>query len=351
MKIRALALAGCAALAIGVSACGSSSDNSTSTSGGASTGSSTTATKGKPIKVGLVTDIGGLNDRSFNHLAYVGLQKAEKDLGIQGRVLTSKSAADYVPNLTTLAQQNYDLIIPVGFLMADATAAVAKQAPNAKFSIIDFSAAGLKGKPQNVEGLLFKEQEAGYLAGYAAGLYAKDNNIKVISSVGGQKIPPVDHYIAGYQAGAKAADPGIQTLNGYSQDFVAQDKCKEIALNQIAKGSGVVFQVAGQCGLGALDAAKGKGKQGIGVDADQAYLGPHILTSAQKKVDVAVFNAIKAVQDGQFKNGQDIINQLSNGGVGYGTLNAVGQKYKSQLEKVQQDIISGKIANIPDTVK
>jgi basic membrane protein A len=298
-----------------------------------------------------VTDIGGLNDRSFNHLAYVGLQKAEKDLGIQGRVLTSKSAADYVPNLTTLAQQNYDLIIPVGFLMADATAAVAKQAPNAKFSIIDFSAAGLKGKPQNVEGLLFKEQEAGYLAGYAAGLYAKDNNIKVISSVGGQKIPPVDHYIAGYQAGAKAADPGIQTLNGYSQDFVAQDKCKEIALNQIAKGSGVVFQVAGQCGLGALDAAKGKGKQGIGVDADQAYLGPHILTSAQKKVDVAVFNAIKAVQDGQFKNGQDIINQLSNGGVGYGTLNAVGQKYKSQLEKVQQDIISGKIANIPDTVK
>jgi basic membrane protein A and related proteins len=351
MKFRALALAGCAALAIGVAACGSSSDNSTSTSGGAGTGSSTTASQGKPIKVGLVTDIGGLNDRSFNHLAYVGLQKAEKDLGIQGRVLTSKSAADYVPNLTTLAQQNYDLIIPVGFLMADATAAVAKQVPNAKFSIIDFSAAGLKGKPQNVEGLLFKEQEAGYLAGYLAGLYAKDNNIKTISSVGGQKIPPVDHYIAGYQAGAKAADPGIQTLNGYSQDFVAQDKCKEIALNQIAKGSGVVFQVAGQCGLGALDAAKEKGKQGIGVDADQGYLGNHILTSAEKKVDVAVFNAIKAAQDGKFKNGQDIINQLSNGGVGYGTLNAIGQKYKSQIEKIQQDIISGKIANIPDTVK
>jgi basic membrane protein A len=298
-----------------------------------------------------VTDIGGLNDRSFNHLAYVGLQKAEKDLGIQGRVLTSSKPSDYIPNLTTLAQQGNDLIIPVGFLMADATTAIAKQVPTAKFSIIDYSAAALKGKPQNVEGLLFKEQEAGYLVGYLSGLYAKDNNIKVISSVGGQKIPPVDHYIAGYQAGAKAADPGIQTLNGYSQDFVAQDKCKEIALNQIAKGSGVVFQVAGQCGLGALDAAKEKGKQGIGVDADQGYLGSHILTSAQKKVDVAVYNAIKAAQDGQFKGGQDIINQLSNGGVGFGTLNAIGQKYKSQIEKVQQDIISGKIANIPDTVK
>jgi basic membrane protein A len=347
MKFRAMALAGCAALALGVAACGSSDNNSTSTSGG----SSTTASKGKPIKVGLVTDIGGLNDRSFNHLAYVGLQRAQKELGIKGRVLTSKSAADYVPNLTTLAQQQYDLIIPVGFLMADATAAVAKQVPNAKFSIVDFPAEGLKGKPTNVEGLLFKEQEAGYLAGYLAGLYAKDNNIKVISSVGGQKIPPVDHYIAGYQAGAKAADPGIKTLNGYSQNFVAQDKCKEIALNQIAKGSKVVFQVAGQCGLGALDAAKEKGAQGIGVDADQGYLGPYILTSAQKKVDVAVFNAIKAAQAGQFQGGQDVVNQLSNDGVGYGTLDSVGQKYKAQIEKVKQDIIDGKIKNIPDTVQ
>jgi basic membrane protein A and related proteins len=351
LKSRAIALAGCVALALGVAACGSSNDNKSSSSSSSTGTSSTPASQGKKIKVGLVTDIGGLNDRSFNHLAYVGLQRAEKELGIQGRVLTSKSNADYTPNLTTLAQQNYDLIIPVGFLMADATTAVAKQAPNAKFAIVDVDATSLKGKPTNVEGLLFKEQEAGYLAGYLAGLYAKDNNIKAISSVGGQKIPPVDHYIAGYQAGAKAADPGIQTLNGYSQDFVAQDKCKEIALNQIAKGAGVVFQVAGQCGLGALDAAKEKGKQGIGVDADQGYLGSYILTSAQKKVDVAVFNAIKAAQQGQFQGGQDITNDLQNNGVGFGTLNAQGKKYASQLQKVAADIKSGKIKNIPDTVK
>jgi basic membrane protein A and related proteins len=351
LKSRAIALAGCVALALGVAACGSSNDNKSSSSSSSTGTSSTPASQGKKIKVGLVTDIGGLNDRSFNHLAYVGLQRAEKELGIQGRVLTSKSNADYTPNLTTLAQQNYDLIIPVGFLMADATTAVSKQAPNAKFAIVDVDATSLKGKPTNVEGLLFKEQEAGYLAGYLAGLYAKDNNIKAISSVGGQKIPPVDHYIAGYQAGAKAADPGIQTLNGYSQDFVAQDKCKEIALNQIAKGAGVVFQVAGQCGLGALDAAKEKGKQGIGVDADQGYLGSYILTSAQKKVDVAVFNAIKAAQQGQFQGGQDIVNDLQNNGVGFGTLNAQGKKYASQVQKVAADIKSGKIKNIPDTVK
>jgi basic membrane protein A and related proteins len=349
MKSRAMALAGCAALALGVGACGSSDDNSSSTSSGSSTASSAPA-KGKPIKVGLVTDIGGLNDRSFNHLAFVGLQRAEKELGVKGRVLTSKSNADYVPNLTTLAQQRYDLIIPVGFLMADATAAVAKQVPTAKFSIVDFPAEGLKGKPTNVEGLLFKEQEAGYLAGYLAGLYAKDNNIKVVSSVGGQKIPPVDHYIAGYEAGAKAADPGIKTLHGYSQDFVAQDKCKEIALNQIAKGSKVVFQVAGQCGLGALDAAKQKGAQGIGVDADQGYLGKYIITSAQKKVDVAVFNAIKAAQDDTFEGGKDVVNDLSNDGVGYGKLGSAGTKYQAQIDKVKADIASGKI-KVPDTVK
>jgi basic membrane protein A and related proteins len=347
------AIAAIAALALIVAACGSSKKSSTSSSTSSSGGaaSTTSSSGGKKIKVGLVTDIGGLNDRSFNHLAYVGLQRAQKELGIQGRVLTSKSNADYVPNLTTLAQGRYDLIIPVGFLMADATDAVAKQVPTAKFAMIDVDATSLKGKPTNVEGLLFKEQEAGYLVGYLAGLYAKDNNFKVISSVGGQKIPPVDHYIAGYQAGAKAADPGIKTLNGYSQDFVAQDKCKEIALNQLGQGSKVVFQVAGGCGLGALDAAKQKGAQGIGVDADQSYLGSYILTSAEKKVDVAVFNAIKAAQAGQFSAGQDVINQLSNNGVGFGKLNSVGQKYAAQLDKVAADIKSGKIANIPDTVK
>jgi basic membrane protein A and related proteins len=350
LKSRAIALAGCVALALGVAACGSSNDNKSSSSSSSTGTSSTPASQGKKIKVGLVTDIGGLNDRSFNHLAYVGLQRAEKELGIQGRVLTSKSNADYVPNLTTLAQQNYDLIIPVGFLMADATDAVAKQAPKAKFAIVDVDATGLKGKPTNVEGLLFKEQEAGYLAGYLSGLYAKDNNIKVISSVGGQKIPPVDHYIAGYQAGAKAADPGIQTLNGYSQDFVAQDKCKEIALNQIAKGAGVVFQVAGQCGLGALDAAKEKGKQGIGVDADQGYLGDHVMTSALKKIDEAVFTTIQEVQDGGFKAGTDTVFDVASGGVGYGEVNAEGEKFTSQVDDQLSKIESGELTDIPSEV-
>jgi basic membrane protein A and related proteins len=335
-----------AAAALAMAACGSSS----SSGGGSSSTSSSSASQGKNIKVGLVTDIGGLNDRSFNHLANIGLTNAEKQLGVQGRVLISKSNADYIPNLSTLAQQGYDFVIAVGFLMADATEKVANKFPNTKFAIIDYSPSAMKSKPKNVEGLLFKEQEAGYLVGYLSGLYAKDNKATTISSVGGQKIPPVDHYIAGYQAGAKAADPPIKTLNGYSQKFDDPAPCKEIALNQIGQGSKVVFQVAGGCGLGALDAAKEKGVQGIGVDADQSYLGPQVFTSALKKVDVAVFNAIKAVQTGQYKGGTDIINSVKSGGIGYGKLNSTAQKYAGQLKKVQTEIANGQIKNIPDTV-
>jgi basic membrane protein A len=172
-----------------------------------------------------------------------------------------------------------------------------------------------------------------------------------VSTVGGQKIPPVDHYIAGFQAGAKKAFPQVKTLNGYSQDFVDQAKCKEIALDQIARGSKVVFQVAGGCGLGALDAAQEEGVQGIGVDADQAYLGDHILTSALKKVDVAVFEAVKRAQEGNFEGGTDVIASVENGGVGLGKISQAGQQYADQVQEIQDQIAAGEIPDIPDTVK
>ncbi len=338
-----LTLALCGLVAVG---CG---DDESSSSGGSGSSSSSSE---KKIKVGLVTDIGGLNDRSFNQLANEGLERAKSELSVEGRVLTSAKNSDYVPNLSSLAQQKYDVVIGVGFLMADAIDTVAKKFPETNFAIIDFSAAGLKSKPANVRGLLFKEAEAGYLAGTLAGLYVKDKGgDQVISSVGGQKIPPVDAYIAGYQAGAKKANPDIKTLNGYSQDFVKQDLCKEEALNQIAEGSQVVFQVAGQCGLGALDAAKEKSLQGIGVDADQGYLGDYILTSAIKKVDVAVFDTVKQVQDDSFKGGEDTVFDVKSGAVGLGKISAAGAKFEEDVKKVQEQISSGELGDIPSEVK
>lgn len=329
-----------------VAACG---DDEEEPAGGG--GAEATAEPEKQIKVGMVTDIGGLNDRSFNQSAYEGLQRAESELGIEIRAVTSKSNADYVPNLSTLARQKYDLVIAVGFLMAEATEKVAGQFPDTNFAIIDSSQAAMKSKPANVEGILFKENEAGYLVGYMAGLYTKDQGgDQVVSTVGGLKIPPVDAYIAGFQKGAKDANPDIETLNGYSEDFVDQAKCKEIALDQIAQGSQVVFQVAGQCGLGALDAAKGKGKQGIGVDADQGYLGDHIMTSALKKIDEAVFATVQEVQDGSFKAGTDNVFDVKSGGVGYGEVNAEGEKYVDQVDAQQEKIKSGELTDIPAEV-
>ena len=335
------------ALAAVAAGCGSKKAASTTT---AST-PTTTAASGGSFKVGLSTDIGGLNDRSFNHLAYVGLLRAQSQLGVQTRVVESKSPADYIPNLSALAHQGYDLVIGVGFTEIQAMETVAKQFPKTHFAIVDVSNAD-EGKLKNVEGLLFKEQEAGYLAGYAAGLAAKAKGGHVVSSVGGQKQPPVDRYIAGYQAGAKAAFPGVQTLNGYSQDFEIQAKCKEVALNQISAGSVVVFQVAGGCGLGALDAAHTKNVWGVGVDADQGYLGPWILTSALKRVDTAVYDSIRDAKTGNFKGGQDAVYGLTDDGVGIGKFSPNAPKnIPAAVAKVKQEIVSGKITNIPTTVK
>jgi basic membrane protein A len=299
----------------------------------------------------LVTDIGGLNDKSFNHLAYVALLKAQKT-GVKGRVIQSKSGSDYIPNLTACVRSGAGITIGVGFLMADAMGAVATSFPASKFAIIDVDATGLKGKPKNVAGLLFKEQEAGYLVGYAAGLYVKAKGGTAVGSVGGLKIPPVDRYIAGYQYGAKKADPGIKVFNDYSQDFVKQAVCKEKALNQIAQGSTVEFQVAGQCGLGVLDAAKEKNVFGIGVDADQGYLGPQVMTSALKKVDVAVYSAISAAKAGKLKVGKNATFDAKVNGVGYGSWSKkVSPSIKAAVAAQLKLLKAGRIKGIPATVK
>ena len=323
--------------------------------GGKKSAANTTTTgggTGKKIKVGLVTDIGGLNDRGFNHLSYVGLLRAQRELGIQQDVYQAKSSLEYVPNLSAFARNGSDLTIGVGYTEADAIDTVATNFPKSKFAIVDVDQTTEKHKPANLLGLLFKEQETGYLVGYLAGLEEKRRPGKdIVGSVGGQKQPPVDRFIAGYQAGAKAADPGITTVNTYSQDFSDQAKCKQIALNQIGQGAGVIFQVAGGCGLGALDAAKERGVWGIGVDADQSFLGPHILTSAVKRVDTAVFDAIKLVVDGKFKGG-NVVFGLKDNGVGIGKISP--KVPKSEVAKVMQiraDIIAGKIKNIPTKVK
>ena len=331
-------------VAVGAAGCGGD-DNE---------GAATTAeTQAESVTAGLVSDVGRINDKSFNQSALEGLNRAKAELDADTRAIESRAAGDYVPNLSSLARQHYGITIGVGFLLAEAVNSVARKFPDENFAIIDYSvmappftdAAKNVATPKNVQGLTFATNENSYLIGCMAAMMAKKQGGKqVISSVGGLKLPTVDIFIAGYQDGAKACNPDIKVLIGFSQDFGAQDKCKELALNQIAQGSQAVFQVAGGCGLGALDAAKEKGKWGIGVDKDQSDLGPHILTSAVKRVDVAVFDTVKAIQEGTYEGGTDALFNLENEGVAIGTTSdKVTQDILDKVDELKQQIIDGTI--------
>jgi len=291
-------------------------------------------TPAKTYKIGLVTDIGGLNDKSFNHLADLGLEKAKTDFKIQGDVVESKS----------------------GFLMQQAMGTVSGQFPNVHFAIIDGAGTDANGKDlqhPNVQSLFFKEQDAGAMVGVIAGMLEKQGKAKknqhVISAVGGISIPPVDHYIAGYKWAATMEDPSIKVLVGYSNDFTDPAKCKNVASSQISAKSDILFQVAGGCGLGVLQAAGQASVYSIGVDADQKDADPSVIASALKKVDVATYTAIKNVVNGQFQGGA-LTFSVANDGAGYAVDNlTLPDDIKAELDKVQGQIKSGALTP-PDKI-
>jgi basic membrane protein A len=234
---------------------------------------------------------------------------------------------------------------------------MAKKFPDTRFAITDYPVeaapfADKKGTPlyQNVEGLTYAANESGCLVGVLAAKMAQRMGKKVIGAVMGLKIPPVDIWTAGYKFCAQKAVPGTKVLTGYSQDFVATDKCKTVAENQIADGAGIVFQVAGGCGLGVLDAAKQRGVWGIGVDADQSYLGPQVLTSAMKRVDNDVFTTVQQVLKGQFHGGETFEFSLKNDGVGMGKVSSkVPQDVVDKVTALEPKIANGSI-KVPSTV-
>lgn len=267
--------------------------------------------------------------------------------------------------MTNLSQaaQAADLVIAVGFLMQTPLDQVAKQFPSKKFAIIDGCAIPA-GKSDcetlpNVAPLFFKEQEAGCLVGALAAQMEVDGRAKVpkllgkntISAVGGLSIPPVNRYIAGYKFCAQKVDPSITVVINYSQDFTNTAKCKDTALSQINQHSAdIIFQVAGGCGVGALDAANQRGVYGIGVDADQSYLYPSVITSALKRVDVAVYDTIDSFQKGGYTNNPPKFD-LAHDGVGYATPSSdVPADAKAKAEDFANQIKNGSLTppeNIP----
>ncbi|HZO74152.1 MAG TPA: BMP family ABC transporter substrate-binding protein [Ktedonobacteraceae bacterium] len=310
--------------------------------------------------VALVTDIGGLNDQGFNQLANTGYEQARAKYGFPRAVIETKSQSDYVSNLTRAAQSS-DLVIGVGFLMATALDSVAKANPTKKFALIDSCATDAQGNCDtlpNVAPLLFKEEQAGCLVGAVAAQMEADGKAKVpkllghntIAAIGGIKIPPVDHYIAGYKFCAQKVNPNVQVIYNYSQSFDDTAKCKDVALSQINQHQAdIIFQVAGGCGIGALQAADEKGVYGIGVDKDQSAVNKSVITSALKRVDQAVSSTINSFEAGKYTNNPPAFDLNSNG-VGYATPTSdVPADAKAAADNLIAQIKSGALS-IPNTV-
>lgn len=278
--------------------------------------------------------------------ALLGFEKAVRRFKVAARVVEFDPRQGATPTLTRLARQQYDLII-VGLVRGppdvESVLTVARRFPGVKFVFTDPPL--LTKWPKNVQGSIWRVEQPAYLAGYLAGLMERRRPGKdVVGSVGGIPLPPVQAFILGFEAGAKAADPGITLLRGYTNDFLNPARCKSVALAEIAKGAGVVFNVAGLCGLGTLDAVEESGVWGVGVDVDQSFLGPHILTSVLKRFDTEVYATVRALVAGRLKTGVNAVWDLQNGAVGLGKISPkVPRAFLRQLDRVRAAIAAGKI--------
>ncbi len=304
---------------------------------------------GSSFKVGLVTDVGKINDGTFNQFAYEGLKRAEEELGIETAYIETQAQADYNKNIDQLASQDFDMIIGVGFLMGDAIAAAAEKYPDIKFAIVDFA---YDPSPANVQGLVFSEDESGYLAGALAALMSKSG---VVGSVGGIEIPPVQKFLIGFENGAKSINPDIQVNNIYTDSFTDRARGAEVARDLISQGADVIFGAGGQTGSGGIQAAAQQGVFVIGVDQDEygttfqngsAPGADKLLSSAIKRVDTAVFDAVKSLVDGTFE-GSTVVFSAANEGVGLAPFHdadaAIPADVKAKLEEIQKGLADGSI--------
>jgi len=267
---------------------------------------------GAKLKVGLVTDVGRLNDKSFNQSSWEGVLQAQKDLGVDAKNIETVDTKDYDKNIQQFIDDKADVIVTVGFALGEATTKAAKANPNVKFIGVDQFQDPAAGTLPNLAGLVFEEDKAGYLAGALAAAISRSGNIGAV--LGTDDVPPVWRYGEGYKAGAKSINPNENIQAVYHNDvditktFVDPDWGKTTALSMIDRGADVVFGAGGQTGNGAIYAAKDKGIPAIGVDSDQygtigdEYKGA-LVSSAMKLLTPGVFNLIKSAQDGSFKGG------------------------------------------------
>lgn len=298
---------------------------------------------GGKLRVGIVFDIGGKDDKSFNSAAWEGVKRAKNELGIFLRDVEPGDPTSIEPSMRAFAERGYDLIVGVGFAQAPIMDDVAHDYPNIKFAIID----GVIDLP-NVASLIFKEHEGSFLVGMIA---ARTSKTGKIGFVGGMDIPLIHKFETGYAEGARYANPKVEVFENYvgvtDAAWNNPGKGKELAKAQIERGADVVFQAAGNSGLGVFDAAEDMHKLAIGVDSNQNWVKPgFILTSMIKRVDISVFNSVKDLVEGRFKGGIHELG-MDNDGIGYAlddyNRNLIPQPVIDEVERAKKDIIAGRI--------
>ena len=307
------------------------------------------------VRAGVVFDVGGRGDKSFNDAAWRGLDRAVRELGVEAEYIEPGDGSDRESGIRLLAAERFDLIVGVGFIFSDDLYAVAQEYPRIHFACVDyakFDAHGFVTPPPNMVALKFREEEGAFLVGALAALFSRTH---AVGFVGGMDIPLIHKFEAGYRAGAKYVCPSCRVLVGYAgvtgDAFKNPAKGKELALAQYGAGADVVFHAAGTTGLGVFEAARETGRWAIGVDADQWDEAPgHVLTSMTKQVDVGVFETVRRVRDGTWRGGLVQLG-LKEKGVDYvwdaHNRAIIGEAIHARVERLRQDIIAGKI-KVPD---
>ncbi len=344
MKKKMLAVLLAGAMVASLTACGGSNSadtadtTTTEESGDSADAAEAADTKdASEFKVGLITDVGGVNDGSFNQSSWEGLERAGEELGVTVNYLESATDADYAPNMETFVDEDYDLIISVGYMLADATRAAAEANPDTKFAIIDDSSIDLP----NVTSLIFHAEQASYLVGYVAGLTTKTNNIGFVV---GMTNETMNQFGYGYYAGAKDANPDVTVQQFNANSFADSATGKTMANTAITNGADIVFQAAGATGLGVIEACQEAGVYAIGVDSDQSSIAPNtVLTSAMKRVDNAVYEAVQELLDGTLEGGVKSFD-LAAGGVDIApSQDLIAPEVITAVEEVKEKIISGEV--------
>jgi len=320
----------------------------------ASSGASPTAggASDTALKVGLVFDVGGRGDKSFNDAAYAGLVRARDELHVPFTTLETGEGADREAAMRQLAAGGSQLVFGVGFLFSDDIKRLAKEFPNVKFACIDFTVTPGESLPPNLVALKFKEQEGSYLVGALAALLSKTHKV---GFVGGMEIPLIKKFEAGYTAGVHAVSAQTPVIVKYAgatgTAFKDPTKGKELGLAEYHEGADIIFHASGSTGLGVFEAARELNKLAIGVDSDQADEAPgHVLTSMVKRVDTAVFDTIQQARDGHWQGG---IREFGLGDKGvswvYDAKNQalIPAPVKARVDSLEREIIAGKIT-VPD---